>query len=78
MRPAEMVEAAHKALASFVKNKETAAVLIDSCGDKAFCAGISTPTFYVAYNNTASDLLPVAASVSAGIACSSLSYVAAL
>ncbi|KAA6425859.1 hypothetical protein WJX79_009043 [Trebouxia sp. C0005] len=35
----EMVEAAHQALADFVKNKEAAAVLIDSSGDKAFCAG---------------------------------------
>ena len=38
--PAEMVEAAHQALADFVKNKEAAAVLIDSSGDKAFCAGV--------------------------------------
>ncbi len=38
--PAEMVEAAHQALADFVKNKEAAAVLIDSPGDKAFCAGV--------------------------------------
>lgn len=35
-----MVEAAHQALADFVKNKEAAAVLIDSSGDKAFCAGV--------------------------------------
>ena len=35
-----MVEAAHQALAHFVKNKEAAAVLIDSSGDKAFCAGV--------------------------------------
>ncbi len=34
-----MVEAAHQALADFVKNKKAAAVLIDSSGDKAFCAG---------------------------------------
>ena len=38
--PTEMVEAAHQALADFVKNKEAAAVLIDSSGDKAFCAGV--------------------------------------
>lgn len=36
---AEMVAAAHQALADFVKNKEAAAVLIDSTSDKAFCAG---------------------------------------
>ncbi|KAL3158196.1 hypothetical protein ABBQ38_010452 [Trebouxia sp. C0009 RCD-2024] len=35
----EMVEAAHQALEGFVKRKEAAAVLIDSSGDKAFCAG---------------------------------------
>ncbi len=35
-----MVEAAHQALADFVYNKEAAAVLIDSSGDKAFCAGV--------------------------------------
>ena len=34
-----MVEAAHQALEKFVKTKEAAAVLIDSSGDKAFCAG---------------------------------------
>ena len=34
-----MVEAAHQALEGFVKRKEAAAVLIDSSGDKAFCAG---------------------------------------
>ena len=34
-----MVEAAHQALEKFVKMKEAAAVLIDSSGDKAFCAG---------------------------------------
>ena len=36
---AEMVEAAHQALEKFVKTKEAAAVLIDSSGNKAFCAG---------------------------------------
>ena len=35
-----MVEAAHTALESFVKKKEAAAVLVDSSGDKAFCAGM--------------------------------------
>lgn len=35
-----MVEAAHQALANFVKKKEAAAVLIDSTSDKAFCAGM--------------------------------------
>lgn len=35
-----MVEAAHQALADFVKKKEAAAVLIDSTSDKAFCAGL--------------------------------------
>ena len=34
-----MVEAAHQALEKFVKLKEAAAVLVDSSGDKAFCAG---------------------------------------
>lgn len=34
-----MVEAAHQALEKFVKTNEAAAVLIDSSGDKAFCAG---------------------------------------